>query len=71
VDVQLRQQDLIFSAGSVVVEQVKDQFYGDRSGTLTDPFGHKWHILTHIEDVSFPEMQKRCDAMFAAQKQAK
>jgi len=59
------------NAGSVVVEQVKDQFYGDRSGTLTDPFGHKWHILTHIEDVSFPEMQKRCDAMFTEQKQAK
>lgn len=56
------------NAGAVVVEPVKDQFYGDRSGTLTDPFGHKWHILTHIEDVTFPEMQKRCDAMFAAQK---
>lgn len=58
-------------AGAVVVEEVKDQFYGDRSGTLTDPFGHKWHILTHIEDVSFSEMQKRSDAMFAAQIQAK
>ncbi|HAF45678.1 MAG TPA: glyoxalase [Gallionellaceae bacterium] len=56
------------AAGAVVVEQVKDQFYGDRSGTLTDPFGHKWHILTHIEDVTFPEMQKRCDAMFEEQK---
>jgi PhnB protein len=55
-------------AGAAVVEPVKDQFYGDRAGTLTDPFGHKWHILTHIEDVSFPEMQKRCNAMFAAQK---
>ena len=52
-------------AGAKQVEAVKDQFYGDRSGTLLDPFGHKWHILTHIEDVSFPEMQKRCDAMFA------
>lgn len=56
------------NAGAVVVEEVKDQFYGDRSGTLTDPFGHKWHILTHIEDVTFPEMQKRCDAIFAAQR---
>ena len=55
-------------AGATVVEAVRDQFYGDRSGTLLDPFGHKWHILTHIEDVSFPEMQKRCDAMFAANK---
>ncbi|MBI5890083.1 MAG: VOC family protein [Nitrosomonadales bacterium] len=53
-------------AGAKQVEAVKDQFYGDRSGTLLDPFGHKWHILTHIEDVPFQEMQKRCDAMFAA-----
>ncbi len=54
-------------AGATQVEPVKDQFYGDRTGMLTDPFGHNWHILTHIEDVSFPEMQKRGDAMFAAQ----
>jgi PhnB protein len=52
-------------AGAKQIEAVKDQFFGDRSGTLLDPFGHKWHILTHIEDVSFQEMQKRCDAMFA------
>jgi PhnB protein len=42
----------------------KDQFYGDRTGSLTDPFGHKWSLMTHIEDVSFAEMQKRSDAMF-------
>src|SRR5688500_7188203 len=35
--------------------EVKDQFYGDRTGTLTDPFGHQWSIMTHIEDVSFEE----------------
>jgi len=45
--------------------EVKDQFYGDRTGTLTDPFGHQWSIMTHIEDVSFEEMQRRSDAMFA------
>ena len=45
--------------------EVKDQFYGDRTGTLIDPFGHKWTIATHIEDVSFEEMQRRSDAMFA------
>jgi PhnB protein len=44
--------------------QVKDQFYGDRTGSLTDPFGHKWSIMTHIEDVSFKDMQKRSDALF-------
>lgn len=44
---------------------VKDQFYGDRSGGITDPFGHQWSIMTHIEDVSFEEMQKRMSAMFS------
>jgi PhnB protein len=48
--------------------EVKDQFYGDRTGTLTDPFGHQWSIMTHIEDVSFEEMQKRSDKMFAEHK---
>ncbi|MCK9639027.1 MAG: VOC family protein [Prolixibacteraceae bacterium] len=48
--------------------EVKDQFYGDRTGSLTDPFGHKWTIMTHIEDVSPEEMQKRMDAMFAGDK---
>ena len=45
--------------------EVKDQFHGDRSGSITDPFGYKWVIGTHIEDVSFEEMQKRADEMFA------
>lgn len=53
-------------AGATVIEAVKDQFYGDRAGSLTDPFGHKWHLLSHIEDVSFDEMQRRCDAMMTA-----
>jgi PhnB protein len=42
----------------------KDQFHGDRSGSLTDPFGHRWTIITRIEDISFAEMQKRADALF-------
>jgi PhnB protein len=46
--------------------EVKDQFHGDRSGSLTDPFGYKWVIGTHIEDVSFEEMQKRVDKLFSA-----
>ena len=45
--------------------EVKDQFHGDRSGSLTDPFGFKWVIMTHIEDVSFDEVQRRTDAMFS------
>ncbi len=44
---------------------VKDQFYGDRSGTLVDPFGHKWTIATHVEDVSEDEIQRRLQAMMA------
>lgn len=43
---------------------VKYQYHGDRSGSIADPFGHKWEIMTHIEDVSFNEVQKRTDAMF-------
>jgi PhnB protein len=48
--------------------ELKNQFYGDRSGTVVDPFGHKWVIATHVEDVSFDEMQNRFNAMFMAQK---
>ena len=54
------------AAGATVTGEmeVKDQFYGDRSGSLTDPFGHKWTIMTHKEDVSFEEMQVRANIMF-------
>lgn len=44
----------------------RDQWYGDRSGTLTDPFGHQWTVMTHFEDVTFEEMQKRSEVMFTA-----
>jgi PhnB protein len=47
------------AAGATLVKPVQDQFYGDRTGTLVDPFGHKWTIATHKEDVSPEEMQKR------------
>ena len=52
-------------AGGVEKNEVKDQFYGDRSGTLTDPFGHVWTVATHKEDVSPEEMDKRLAAMAA------
>lgn len=48
------------AAGATVLKPVQDQFYGDRSGTVTDPFGHVWTLATHIEDVSVAEMQRRC-----------
>jgi PhnB protein len=50
------------AAGAKVVRPVKDQFYGDRSGTFADPFGHVWTISTHVEDVPPEEMQKRMEA---------
>jgi PhnB protein len=46
-------------AGATVKEAVQDKFYGDRTGTLTDPFGHVWHISTHKEDVSMEELERR------------
>jgi PhnB protein len=51
------------AAGSEVLRPLADQFYGDRSGTLKDPFGHQWTIATHIEEVSEEEMAKRMEAM--------
>jgi PhnB protein len=50
------------AAGTKVVRPVKDQFYGDRSGSFEDPFGHQWHIATHVEDVAPEEMHKRAAA---------
>jgi PhnB protein len=47
---------------------VKDQFYGDRSGNLVDPFGHIWVISTRIEELSWEEMQKRSDKMMEGKK---
>jgi PhnB protein len=47
------------SAGATEQRPVEDKFYGDRSGTLEDPFGHTWHIATHKEDVTPEEMEKR------------
>jgi PhnB protein len=49
-------------AGATVHQPIKDQFYGDRSGTLIDPFGHFWTVATHVEDVSVEEMQRRMKA---------
>ena len=47
------------AAGAKVTRPVQDQFYGDRSGSLEDPFGHVWHIATHKEDVSVAELKRR------------
>ena len=52
------------AAGAKLVRPVEDQFYGDRAGTLTDPFGHFWMVATHKEDVAPEEIKKRAAAMF-------
>ena len=49
-------------AGARVDKPVEDQFYGDRSGTVVDPFGHKWTLATHVEEVSPEEMKRRMSA---------
>jgi PhnB protein len=54
-------------SGAKQLHPIKNQFYGDRSGTLLDPFGHMWSVATHIEDVPPEEMRKR---MTAAMSQA-
>lgn len=51
------------AAGAKAVRPVQDQFYGDRAGTLTDPFGHHWTIATHKEDVPHSELAQRAAAM--------
>jgi PhnB protein len=50
------------AGGATETRALQDQFYGDRSGTLTDPFGHSWTIATHKEDLSPEELQRRADA---------
>jgi PhnB protein len=55
------------AAGATVMRPVKDQFYGDRSGTVTDPFGHVWTIATHKEDIAPEEMSRRAEAFMKQQ----
>jgi PhnB protein len=52
-------------AGATVTMEVADQFWGDRFGSVTDPFGHSWSIATHVEDVPPEEMAERAKAAMA------
>jgi PhnB protein len=54
------------ASGAKILKPVADQFYGDRSGFLQDPFGHLWGIATHVEDVSESEMKERMKKMMPA-----
>lgn len=51
------------AAGAKVLKPLRDEFYGDRTATFTDPFGHLWTVATHIEDVTNEEMQRRMEEL--------
>ena len=54
------------AAGAKIARPLENQFWGDRMGDVTDPFGHRWHVATHVEDVSPEEMKRRMEAMTTA-----
>lgn len=54
-------------AGATELRPLQDQFYGDRSGTVTDPFGYAWTLATHTEDLSSEELQQRFEAYLEEQ----
>jgi PhnB protein len=53
-------------SGATITMEIADQFWGDRFGSITDPFGHSWSIATHVEDVPPEEMAERAKAAMAA-----
>lgn len=57
------------TAGAKVEKPVENQFWGDRTGSVIDPFGHKWTLATHVEDVSEHDMQARLDGWIASMNQ--
>ena len=63
INVYVEDVDAVFSrairAGATALRPVADQFYGDRSGQFEDPFGHRWSVATHVEDVAPDEMERR------------
>jgi PhnB protein len=63
ISVYVEDVDAVFeralAAGATALRPVKDEFYGDRTGQFEDPFGHRWSVSTHVEDVAPEEMTKR------------
>lgn len=57
--------NLAVSEGAKVLMQVKDEFWGDRHGSIEDPFGHRWSIATHVKDLTPEEIQKGAQEAFA------
>jgi PhnB protein len=68
--VYVEDSDAVFQravqAGAKPLRAVEDRFYGDRSGQFEDPFGHRWDVSTHVEDVPQEEMAKRAESAMAA-----
>jgi PhnB protein len=66
ISVYVEDVDAVFeaaiAAGATSLRAVEDQFYGDRTGQFEDPFGHRWSVATHVEDVPADEMEKRATA---------
>ena len=58
-------QERAEKAGATILNRVADQFHGDRAGSLRDPFGHRWMLATHTEDMSEAEMQRRMEEAMA------
>jgi PhnB protein len=56
------------AAGATIKQPIANQFYGDRNGSVEDPFGHTWHVSTHVEDVSSDELDRRMKAMMGGKK---
>jgi PhnB protein len=67
IHVYVADADAVFAralaAGATEVRPVEQQFYGDRTGQFADPFGHRWNVASHVEDVSEEEMRRRMAAM--------
>jgi len=61
VDAQFAQA---VDAGAKIIKPVQDQFYGDRTGTLEDPFGHVWFLAIHKEDLTPEEINRRAESLF-------
>jgi PhnB protein len=59
--------DRAVEAGGKALRPVEDRFYGDRTGSFEDPFGHHWHLATHVEDVPAEEMEERAAAAMSGE----
>ena len=70
IHVYVEDADRVFesaiAAGATSLQPMEEKFYGDRSGSFEDPFGHQWNVATHVEDIPPDEMEKRAAQAAAA-----